>query len=429
MGNESSQLEKHADTANRGGRVIGPPMSPTPSDDEQGRVFGPAMSPLPGEDEADLREPASPKDRPKSPSKKKRKKQRESFDSAHASQEARSAYAAGEADEEEVVEALPNKKGKRKPQKKLSEPEAAGDVVAMNIQPEAAFDGVDESHQSPKRKSKKRAKKNRINDRLEEDTTQGDGLINADALHGNGDILHKNAARAENKSINGDTDITSLSTNALRLVSHALEGSPPSAQQPPLNGILQYESDLGHGTDEQVISPSNQLTWRRRPSMHSQANAIEPRQLKIEAPGNSDDGELQLRFAGIAATSFADAFRDPKAESMREDDPQPGLSWLHKDGLEAANMPIIDTRAGREGHSNEASPDLLPSQIKTELESDSNFDSESDSPSAARLERLSGSRSRSASKASTSQAVWMVDHDVGQITRIPSKEDALTAVP
>lgn len=372
MGNESSQLEKHADMANRGGKVIGPSMSPTPSDDEQGRVFGPAMSPLPGEDEDDLRGPTSPNDRPKSPSKKKkrRKNQRESLERALTSQ----------------------------------------------------VGAVDESHQSPKRKSKKRAKKNRLHDGPQENDTQ-QGL-------NNGDTPYENAPHIENmsegdivpaslQSLLSDTkkkahlDLSSsgpLSSDAQQLhVSHAHGGTPPSAQQPTANGILGYGTTLVEDAEEQAIAPSTQLNWRRRPDMHSQASSIGPRQLKREPSDNSGDEELY-------ATSFADATRDSTTVAMRENDPHSELSWCHKSGLEAANTPIIEIRTGQEGHSNEVSPDLLPSQIKNELNSDSGLGpgSDSDSPSAARLERLSGSRSRSASKASTSRVTRVADQDVGQ---------------
>lgn len=380
MGNESSQLEKHADIADRGGRVIGPPMSPTPSDDEQGRVFGPTMSPLPEENEADLAEPTPSKDRPRSPSKKRKKKQRESLDSALTLQ------------------------------------------AGVN----------DESHQSPKRKAKKRAKTNGTHDHLQEKETQEEVLNNGDTLHDDAPhtenvskddvapmLLHsllsdmKRKARLEagidDPNDPSNSDSPRFDAQPL-LVSHAHGGTPPSAQHPTTNSILKYEPGLEEDADEQTIFPSSQLNWKGRLDMHSQASATEPMHFKRESSENSDGEEL-------GATRFADATRNPMAEVIHEDEPPSQLSWCHKDGLEAANMPMIDNRTAPEGHSHRASPELLPSQIKIEHESDSglDFDSESDSPSAARFERMSGSRSRSASKASTSQAVRLADQDVGQI--------------
>lgn len=438
MGNESSQLQRQLDTDNRGGRVIGPAMSPTPSDDEQGRVFGPAMSPLPSEDEIQLREPSPAKDRPKSPSKKKKKKQKNGLGSNPVSHEAGPEVADRDAEDSgEEAAALPTKKEKKKSRKKQPAPqlelELEDDAVIQNTQPEVRSADVEEPHQSPKRKSKKRSKKNATHYHPQENSTAGDGLLDGHALHQTRDNLLEDASRAEDTSLapdllqspfqsmrrTGRKNVVDLpSSDAQRLlVSHTQGGSPPSAQHPPLNGIHMYEPGLEEDADDESIVPSSQLNWERRPSTQSRASTVEPSQIKPEAP--DDDDQLQFHFAGIAATSFADATRDPTAEVMREDDSPSGLPWLHKDSREATNPPVsaLDTRADTETDS-DALPNLLPSHIKIEpasrTGSNADPDSESDSPSAARLERLS-TRSRSASRASAPRAGWLVDQDVCQI--------------
>lgn len=416
-------------------------MSPTPSDVEEGRVFGPSMSPLPSEDEIHLREPSPAKDRPKSPSnkkKKKKKKQKNGLGSNPVSHEAGPEVADGDADNSgEEAAALPTKKEKKKKSRKKQpapqlELEPEDDAVIQNTQPEARSVDVEEPHQSPKRKSKKRSKKNATRDHPQENSTVGDGLLDGHALHQAGDNLHEDASRAEDTSLapdllqspfqsmrrTGRKNVVDLpSSDAQRLlVSHVQGGSPPSAQHPPLNGISKYEPGLEEDADDESIVPSSQLNWERRPSTQSHASTIEPSQIKPEAP--DDEDQLQFHFAGIAATSFADATRDPTAEVMREDDSPSRLPWLHKDSWEAANPPVsaLDTRVDTNMDS-DALPELLPSRIKMEsvsrTGSNADPDSESDSPSAARLERLS-TRSRSASRASAPRAGWLADQDVCQ---------------
>lgn len=433
MGNESSQLQRQPGTDDSGGRVIGPAMSPTPSDGEQGRVFGPAMSPLPSEDGIDLREPSPARDRPKSPSKKKKKKQKKGPGSDPVLHEAGPEVADGDAEEGGEKAAAMTTKGKKVPRKKQPAPqlelEDGDEALIQNTQPEIQTDEVEAPHQSPKRKGKKRSKKNTTHDRPLENGTDGDGLLDGQALHQTGDNPHQDASRAEDMSPAPDllqspfqsmrrTGRKSLadptSSDAQRLLfSHAQGGLPSSAQQLPLNRIPGYAPGLEENADDESIVPSSQLNWEQGPNTHSQANTAERNQIKPEAP--DDDDQLQFHFAGIAVPSFAEATRDPTAELKREDDSPSGLSWLHKDSWRAANPPALDTDADFQGGSDVALPDLQPSQIKMEpvsrTGSDADPDSESDSPSAARLERLS-TRSRSASRASASRAGWLADQDV-----------------
>lgn len=83
MGNESSQLEgdRQHRAPNQHARVIGPSMSPSPSDsgsNYEGRVFGPAMSPLPSDGEAD--HPDNRVSPPRSPVRKKKSRRKKDAD-------------------------------------------------------------------------------------------------------------------------------------------------------------------------------------------------------------------------------------------------------------------------------------------------------------------------------------------------------------
>lgn len=158
-----------------------------------------------------------------------------------------------------------------------------------------------------------------------------------------------------------------------------VRGSPPSAQQPITNGVAEHPPTLDtEAAAQESVAAS---------SMNSldQAN---PGQLKTEPPVEASpspdidvpDNELPFR---IADNSIVDGYHS------RQKSP-----FIHK-----REMSIADNRSDPEPESDDEAPlpDLQPSQIKPEPPPSSESESDLASPSAARLARLSRSRSRSVS--------------------------------
>lgn len=291
MGAESSQLREAHDARmaelQRGGRVIGPPMSPTPPSSPEpqpnttkSRGLGTNHDDAPS---LDLNPSKSDKKKKK---KKKKKKRRESLGSDEATEH----------------------------------PDVTTAAMVDDI-PENA-----PAHESPKKKKSKKSKGKK------------------------------------------HTGVESPDAQQL-LVSHAVGGSPPSGQQPAMNGITEHAPTLDTEAVEQEVIPA------------SSVEDIEPAQLKSEPGIDADDvqdHELPFRIAG---NSIVDG------DYSRQKSP-----FMHK-----RQMSIVDDRSEAQSDDEVPLPDLQPSQVKTEPPSS---ESESDlaSPSVARLDRLERSRSRSVSR-------------------------------
>lgn len=189
-------------------------------------------------------------------------------------------------------------------------------------------------------------------------------------------------------------------------VAHAHGGSPPSAQPPRFNPSFDHEPLNEDEEDEEgaAVIPSSQWQPLRRESTQS----LRPSQLKREPSGGGEDIDkhLQSQFAGIAAANFAEAVTDPVAAAMRDRDPENGLGWLHKRENAPQETPITDTRTACQRSVDASLPDLQPSQVKAEPDSDS--------PSAQRSERLSRSRSRSASRGPAGSG-YLADQTVSRV--------------
>lgn len=290
MGAESSQLREATDARlaelQRGGRVIGPPMSPTPPSSPEAQRNTTKPRGL-GANHNDARSPdPDPSKSVKKKKKKKKKKRRESL-GTDGTNDPLDAATAAMADD--TVEHAP----------------------------------AHESHK--KRKSKKsRGEKHH-------------GAESPDAQH--------------------------------LLVSHALGGSPPSGQQPAMNGVAEHAPTLDTEVAEQEVIPA------------SSVEDIEPAQVKSEPGIDADDvQDHELPFR-IADDSIVDG------DYSRQKSP-----FMHK-----RQMSIVDDRSEPQSDDELPLPDLQPGQIKTEPPSS---ESESDlaSPSVARLDRLERSRSRSISR-------------------------------
>lgn len=289
MGAESSQLREATDARlaelQRGGRVIGPPMSPTPpSSPEANRNT--TKSRGTGANNDDARSPDLDPSKFVKKKKKKKKKRRESLGGDGAN----------------------------------DPPDAATAAMADDtVEPAPAH----ESHK--KRKSKKsRGEKHH-------------GAESSDAQH--------------------------------LPVSHALGGSPPSGQQPAMNGVAEHAPTLDTEAVEQEVIPA------------SSVEDVEPAQLKSEPGIDADDVEDHELPFRIAGNSIVDG-----------DYPRQKSPFIHK-----RQMSIVDDRSEAQSDDELPLPDLQPSQVKTEPPSS---ESESDlaSPSVARLDRLERSRSRSISR-------------------------------
>ncbi|KAJ4421160.1 RNA polymerase I enhancer binding protein [Gnomoniopsis sp. IMI 355080] len=424
--------------------VIGPSISPTPEseDDENAQrsrhVIGPSMSPTPESEDIEAahititaaalpidNDLPSPDERSsKKKRKKKKHKRRKSLDSDTLVEDAASAGIDEAGTHESTKRGSREKRKKKKSRKDHPDPEEDA-AMTDGSHPESPIKSVEESPSSPKRK-KKRSKKNPTHD--DElplgDGTQEEGLVKGDVTHaeadpaqndvlpGNApDVLHspKSARKKRNRSRKADDAGGARTSDAQQvLVSHALGGSPPSAQPPRLNDILKYEPLMENNEDDASVVPDSQ--WQ-------------PPQ------------DLRFHFTGIAA-NFADAVTDPVAEAKRENDPQSGLGWLHKRENAPQDTPVTTARGTL---LDTALPDLQPSQVKTEPESgidindstesepsSSSDESNSQSPSVQRLERLSRSRSRSASRA-PSRSGYLADQTLGLVAT--ARPDPYERVP
>lgn len=428
MGNESSQADKMGEVYQRDGRLIGPAMSPTPSVDarsESERIIGPSMSPLPSDGETNQQITASPKS-----SKKKKKRQRKGADTIASPEAGAADIAATPVDEGNVVPESTKKYRKKKTQK-VGELEDDG-MVMEGTQPEARTRDMDETPQS-KRKSRKRSKlaaahdnetpvQSGQQDQELEDIAQADGLQNQDALlDGEPGVTHSPQSSKKKRPRNKKRS-DPQSPETPHLISHAMGGSPPSAQQQTVNGILKYEPDLVVDAEEDVI-PSSLPNDRRRGSADSPSSDLPATQFKTErlTDDENEGGQEQShgQFAGPAVSGLGDVTTDSDSEAIPGRDPdqeylsQEDSQWLHKQEIkfDSDEEPITDTRTSQEREDDAALPDLQPSQVKTEP-AHSESDAESESPSAARLERLERSRSRSMSRASASR---LADDDVSSL--------------
>lgn len=384
MGNESSQLERPDEMPDhRRGRVIGPSMSPTPSDDERiehGRVIGPSMSPLPSED--DTEQPAqSSSSKRDSASKKKKKKHKRSLDGDEGDELAR--------------------KSKKKSKKKHQKPEPGEEgLVIESTQREADTENVD-----PQRKRKSKKSKRHMDPDAQ--ASQQDGNVGELVGRQREGILEREPSHVDD-------------TSADEVTRPASEIQPSSR---PRNVKRQTNQNEPHHANEQVVARLATIMSDQSPPSAQQPtpeiNADEvpipksqpTRGFKTEPPG-SDDEDLPFQLSGISttATSFADATRDPTASITRGR--EGSLGWIrNREARELNDTPILDNNIGAQRAVDAALPELRPSQIKPERQSDNESGSESSSPSAARLVRQSRSRSRSVSRASTSRAGWRADQD------------------
>lgn len=434
--------------ANRGGRVIGPAMSPLPSDDEQGQTFGPAMSPLPSESETHLPNPNVPADQPTqsgNKKKKRKKRRRKGSDSDMASPGAGATVPAGMTGEEAQPAPEPTKKKRKKKRSRGRQPEHEAEdedeVVIQDTQPEPQLVDMAEQYQSPKRSSRKKLKQSAIHETQDDESPHSNGMqeygsVNGEAGHrGNefsqfgalyaqdaspsvspqqaSEVLQSPFSQMQRKRASKRTEVPSSDAQQL-LVSHAIGGSPSSARQNTVDPILEYKPVAEDDAADDAIIASSQSTRSRRGNTQSQASAIRSTQIKTEDLNDDNALPMHSHFFGIDGPSFADATRDRTTEVTRGNDPE-SLAWLHKrDAPDGDDTLVMNTRANQPRELDAALPDLHPRQVKTEREADPGSNSESDSPSAARFDRLSTSRSRSASRASTSRAVWLADQDVSR---------------
>lgn len=404
--------------AERNRLVIGPSMSPTPESEdsrEAAQVSAAAAPPPPSENVVEQpnqdEQPSKKKRRKKTKekhaksfdsdtlveevasnelTKKNKKKRRKSLDSEVASQEA---SAAG--DEDVVVQDL-TKKSKKKKKARKTNPEPEEDhAVTDERHPTSRTDEVEEQQQepSPKRK-KKRSKKNptNVSDFRRQNGPQEEGLANDDGAH-------------------------------------TIGGSPPSAQPSSVNGTHDRDPGEDDNQDDTSVIPDSQ----QQPPQRTSTQLLDPSQIKREPreDGSNLDEDVRFQFTGTAA-NFAEAVKDPVAETMRENDPGSGLGWLHKRDHAPQETPLLRARGTL---LNAGLPDLHPSQVKTEPQSDSHSNSDdssesvpapsdgsgSHSPSVQRLERMSRSRSRSASRA-PSRSGFLADQTVSGIllkVRVP----------
>lgn len=233
---------------------------------------------------------------------------------------------------------------------------------------------------SPKKKKKKKKKKRR-HDRIGSDEVSehpaadaaADTAAMANDTHApapSHESPHKNKKRKKSRGKNPN-GVPSPDAQHL-LVSHAVGGSPPSGQQPDVNGIAGHAPTLDTEVAEQDLIPA------------SSVEEIGAAHLKTEPDIDVDDvqdHQLIFRIAGIADDSIVDG-----------DHPGQKSPFMHKREMSIADD-ILDTASDDEA----PIPDLQPSQVKPEPPSS---ESESDlaSPSVARLDRLERSRSRSMSR-------------------------------
>lgn len=429
MGSASSQPQPTADMSHRNRIVIGPSMSPTPeSEDSESaqrsrKVIGPSMSPTPESEDRDAAPIAttaaalpidndlpSPDERSsKKKRRKKKDKRRKSLDSVTLVEDA-AAAGIDEAGAHESTKRGSREKRKRKKSRKNHPDPGEANALTDGSDPDSPIKSVEESPSSPKRKNKRSKNKATHGDELPlRDGMQEEGLVNGDFTYGeagpaqNDDFpAHapgisqspKSARKKRGRGRKEDDPGGAPTSDAHQaLLSHAIGGSPPSAQPPRVDDILKYEPLVEDDEVEASVVPDSQ--WQQ-------------------------PQDLRFHFTGIPA-NFADAVTDPVAEARRENDPQSGLGWLHKRENALQDTPVTNSRGTL---LDTALPDLQPIQVKiepqsgsdsndsTDSESSSSSDeSNSQSPSVQRLERLSRSRSRSTSRA-PSRSGFLADQTV-----------------
>lgn len=377
MGNESSQADRTGEIYQRDGKLIGPAMSPTPSihaGSETERIIGPSMSPLPSDGEMNQQIPASAKS-----TRKKKKRQKKDVDAVTSPGAGAAETAAMPDDEGDVVPDTTRKTRKKTKTRKVGG-ELEGDVTIINdTQPEAPNRDVDEMPQS-KNKPTKRSKLAAAHDddMLEQSSLQEQEVTQSPQA--------SKRRRPRNKKRSDDQ-----SPEAPHISLHAMGGSPPSAQQPTVNGILKYESDSVADAEDEII-PSSIPNDRPRGGTGSQPSDLAATHFELLA----DDEDVEEE--------------EPSQDHVSQEDSQ----WLHKREINFGSdeEPIMDTRTSQEREEDAALPDLQPSQVKSEpahSDFEAEAESEAESPSVARLERLERSRSRSMSRASASR---LADQDV-----------------
>lgn len=267
-----------------------------------------------------------------------------------------------------------------------SPPPYPGEVRDLRRPHGLGADGADDARssdsnpsKSPKKKKKK--KKKRRHDKLENDDVNEYPAADADAdTAAMADDTHapnpphespkrnKSKKKSRSKKANG---VPSPDAQRL-LVSHAVGGSPPSGQQPDVNGFAGHAPTLDIEAAEQELIPA------------SSVEDIDSAHLKTEPGINVDDvqdHELPFLIAGITNDSIVNG-----------DHPGQKSPFMHK-----REMSIVDDRLDTVSDDEAPIPDLQPSQIKPEPPS-SESESDLGSPSVARLDRLERSRSRSISR-------------------------------
>lgn len=421
MGNTSSQLAVPTDKVDGfgDGTNLGPATPPARVYDGHAaemddKVFGPRMSPLLSDDDG---YGLNPTNRSNPSSKKKQKKRRKSNESAIT-----------ENDKPTTDGAKKNKKKSRKKPAKQEGPP----VEASSMQPEAEDPDAGEVDVLPKRKHKKKTKKNA--NRHLEDNEELDMLelvsssTQVDPPPASSEPQQP-TANPQSPSLGKETKIRRKKNNNLvdfgvhpQLAPGGRE-SPPSAQVPTVNGSLGDAPNVDDESSARASALSSQLITERRPSNQSEDGVLSASQIKTEELSNDEDEELSVQPIGLPNT-------DASLGNGSDDDMR---GWLHK--REDDVLPS-GTQGAYAGMADEFLPDLLPSQVKSEHQSDTDSDSdaplnpgsESDSPSAARAERLDMSRSRSASKASTSlgEGQRLADEAVSTLTSHPSLRRILT---
>lgn len=376
MGNESSQADRTGEIYQRDGKLIGPAMSPTPSihaGSETERIIGPSMSPLPSDGETNQQIPASAKS-----TRKKKKRQKKDVD-AVTSPGAGAAETAAMPDDETDVVPDTTRKTRKKTKTRKAGSELEGDVVTINgTQLEAPKRAVNETPQS-KNKPTKRSKLAAAHD---------DGMLEQSSLQEQ--EVTQSPQSSKRKRPRNKKRSDPQSPEAPHISLHAMGGSPPSAQQPTVNGILKYESDFQADPEDEII-PSSIPNDRPRGGTGSQPSDLAATDFELLA--DDEDGEEEL-----------------SQDHVSQEDSQ----WLHKREINFGSdeEPIMDTRTSQEREEDAALPDLQPSQVKSEpahSDFEAEAESEEESPSVARLERLERSRSRSMSRASASR---LADEDV-----------------
>lgn len=262
----------------------------------------------------------------------------------------------------------------------MEEQEPGGRVIGSPMSPTPEPHGPSNHREPPsnaslpKEPKKKKKKKKNKNHRKHPDSDPAQPTDPADADHAQ--------SREHKKKHKGKKKSRSSKTNGVQSPdAEQARGSPPSAQQPITNGIAENPPtvDTEAAGQEHVAGSSmdrlHQVSARQiKTEPHVEASPSP----YIDVP----DNELPFR---IADNSIVDGYH------ARQKSP-----FIHK-----REMSIADNGSDPEPESDDEAPlsDLQPSQVKVEPASS---ESESDlaSPSAARLARLSRSRSRSVSRPS-----------------------------